>query len=182
MRPIDMDDRPESAEGVLVTGDLGLREVLESDLPMIFEYECDPEAVQMAAFTAENPSDQDAFMAHWKHILVAPTVSARSIVRGEEVLGSVLSYEESGNPEVTFWIGRQYWGQGIATEALTLFLGTVDTRRPMRARAAKDNAGSLRVLEKCGFRVTGEARGFANARGAEIDELELELAGDDSKA
>ena len=45
----------------------------------------------------------------------------------------------------------------------------------MRARAAADNAASARVLAKCGFRVVGEARGFANARGEEIDELEFEL-------
>ena len=97
------------------------------------------------------------------------------IVLNEEILGTVLSYEQEGDPEVTYWIGKRYWGRGVATEALGLFLKFVDTRRPMRARAAKDNQGSLRVLEKCGFSVINETRGFANARGAEIDELELEL-------
>lgn len=156
---------------------LTLREVTEADLDAIFEFECDPEALQMAAFTSDNPTDREAFRAHWNRILAAPSVIARSIVQGERILGTVLSYEEEGMPEVTYWIGREYWGKGIATEALTVFLETVDARRPMRARAAKDNLSSLRVLEKCGFIVTGEARGFANARGKEIDELELELAG-----
>ena len=36
---------------------------------------------------------------------------------------------------------------------------------------AKDNAGSIRVLDECGFRLVGTERGFANARGAEIEEL-----------
>jgi RimJ/RimL family protein N-acetyltransferase len=155
---------------------LKLREVAESDLAVFFQNECDPEAVYMAAFTPQDPTDHDAFLAHWKRILEAPSVIARSIVQGGEVLGSVLSYEESGRPEVTYWIGRQYWGKGVATEALSLFLETVDTRRPMRARAARDNVASIRVLEKCGFEVIEEARGFANARKAEISELVLELA------
>ncbi|RXJ71858.1 GNAT family N-acetyltransferase [Veronia nyctiphanis] len=155
-----------------------LREVAESDLPTFFEFESDPEAVHMAAFTSENPSDRDMFLAHWEKILANPNVITRSIVRGKAVLGSVLSYEESGRPEVTYWIGRQYWGQGVATDALTLFLKTVDTHRPMRARTAKDNLASIRVLEKCGFGITEETRGFANARGKEIEELEFEFSGD----
>ena len=155
-----------------------LREVAESDLSVFFEFESNPEAVHMAAFTSENPSDREASLAHWKRILSSPSVIARTIVQGDNVLGNVLSYEESGRPEVTYWIGRQYWGQGIATEALALFLQTVDTRRPMRARAAKDNLASIRILEKCGFHAIEETRGFANARGAEIEEVEFELTSD----
>lgn len=150
---------------------------MQSDLETFFEYECDPKAIHMAAFTSEDPTNHDAFLAHWTAIMAAPGVTIRSIVRGEEVLGSVLSYEESEMREVTYWIGRQYWGQGVATEALAMFLQNVDTSRPMRARVAKDNVASVRVLEKCGFEVVNEVRGFANARGTEIDELELEFAG-----
>jgi RimJ/RimL family protein N-acetyltransferase len=158
-----------------MTGDVALREVMDADLLVFFENESDREAVHMAAFTRKDPSDRQAFMAHWRKILAAPSVIARTIVRGGEVVGSVMSYEDSGGPEVTYWLGRSYWGEGIATRALTMFLAEVDIRRPMRARAAKDNAGSVRVLEKCGFRVVGQARGFANARGMEIEELILEL-------
>jgi RimJ/RimL family protein N-acetyltransferase len=158
--------------------ELLLRDVADSDLAVFFEHQSDSKAVHMAAFTRKNPADQDAFLAHWTEILSAPSVRARSIVQSGEVLGSVLSYEESGKPEVTYWIGRQYWGKGVATKALSLFLANVDTRRPMRARAAKDNVASIRVLEKCGFKVIEEAKGFANAREAEIDELVLELTGE----
>ena len=155
---------------------LTLREVEDSDLPTFYEFECDQESIHMAAFTSEDPTNREGFEKHWAMIRQAPSVTIRSIVRENDILGSVLSYEEEGAREVTYWIGRQYWGQGVATEALKAFLESVDTQRPMRARAAKDNVASLRVLEKCGFIVTGEARGFANARGEEIDELELELA------
>jgi RimJ/RimL family protein N-acetyltransferase len=45
----------------------------------------------------------------------------------------------------------------------------------MAAFTAKDNIVSIRVLEKCGFVVSGHDRGFANVRGEEIDELILKL-------
>ena len=85
------------------------------------------------------------------------------------------SFRMEGDLEITYWLGRDYWGKGIATQALALFLGEVDTR-PIHARVAKDNIGSKRVLEKCGFEVVGESRWFANARNKEIDELILKLS------
>lgn len=149
--------------------------MLESDLPVLFELQRDSEANFMAAFTARDPDDRDAFDAHWKKILANPTVIARTIVHGGRVVGSVSSYETAGKPEVTYWIGRPYWGKGIATSALAAFLVEGNAKRPIYARVAKDNRGSRRVLEKCGFRVIGESSGFANARGVEIEELVLEL-------
>ncbi len=87
----------------------------------------------------------------------------------------MLSYEDGGKPEVSYWIGREYWGQGFATRALTEFLQQVNTVHPIYARVAKDNIGLRRVLEKCGFTVVDEASGFANARGKVIEELILVL-------
>jgi RimJ/RimL family protein N-acetyltransferase len=152
-----------------------LRDVVEDDLPLFFDFQLDPEANSMAAFTARDPTDREAFTAHWKKVLVDPTTINRTIVCEGQVVGSVSSYEESGKPEVTYWIGRAHWGKGIATRALTAFLAKANTTRPIYARVAKDNLGSRRVLEKCGFQVIGEMRGFANARGEEIEELLLEL-------
>ena len=79
-----------------------------------------------------------------------------------------------GEPEVSYWLGREHWGRGVATRALSAFLA-VETSRPLHALAAKDNAGSIRVLEKCGFGIVGEQRGFAEARGEEIAEFRFEL-------
>jgi Acetyltransferase (GNAT) domain len=84
-------------------------------------------------------------------------------------------YEDEGKPEVTYWLGKEYWGKGLATWALTEFLTHHNKTRPIYARVAKDNLGSRRVLEKCGFAIIGESRGFANARGQEIEEFLLEL-------
>lgn len=155
--------------------DLYLRDVIPNDLPIFFEHQKDPDANYMAAFTSRDPSDREAFMAHWSKILASPTVIVKTILYDGQVAGSVLSYEESGKAEVSYWIGKEFWGKGIATWALSEFLAHVNKTRPIYARSAKDNAGSLRVLEKCGFTITGEDKGFANARGQEVEEFVLTL-------
>jgi RimJ/RimL family protein N-acetyltransferase len=152
-----------------------LRTVVESDLSIFFAQQQDKDALYMAAFTAKDPSDWPAFLAHWRQNLAAPTVIVRTIVSGGEVAGSVLSYETDGQPEVSYWLGRAFWGRGLATAALARFLADVNRTRPIFARVAKDNPGSRRVLEKCGFTITGEDKGFANARNVEVEELILEL-------
>jgi RimJ/RimL family protein N-acetyltransferase len=155
--------------------DLFLRDVVDDDLPLFFDFQLDPDANHMAAFIARNPTDREAFTRHWSKIRVEPTSIIRTIVCDGQVVGSVSSYEESGRPEVTYWIGRAHWGKGIATRALIAFLAQANATRPIYARVAKDNLGSRRVLEKCGFQVIGETKGFANARGEQIEELLLEL-------
>lgn len=157
------------------TGDVLLREVLDADLPIFFEHQLDAEANYMAAFTSKDPANRDAFTAHWARILSDKTITIRTILVDGQVAGHVSRYEESaGHPEVTYWLGKPYWGKGIATLALRMLLSLV-TERPIYARAAKDNLASLRVLEKCGFTIIGEDKGFANARGQETEEYLLQL-------
>jgi RimJ/RimL family protein N-acetyltransferase len=155
--------------------DVVLRPVHDSDLPVFFRQMNDPESLAMAAFTPRDPADREAFDAHWKRILASDAVQ-RTVLLDGDVVGSAAVYGEPDEREVTYWIDRAYWGRGIATAALRALLAEVP-QRPLYARAAADNAGSVRVLEKCGFRVSAQARGFANARGAEIDELVLVLEG-----
>jgi RimJ/RimL family protein N-acetyltransferase len=159
-----------------MSNELLLRNVVNDDLPIFFEYQLDQEANYMAAFTAKDPTNQEAFMAHWRRILTDETTINQTILFNGQVAGSVSSYEEDGRPEVTYWLGKEYWGKGIATSALTQFLIHHNKTRPIYARIAKDNLGSRRVLEKCGFTIIGESTGFANARGQEIEEFLLELA------
>jgi len=154
---------------------LFLRDVTEEDLPLFFDFQLDPDANRMAAFTARDPTDRESFTAHWNKILADPKTINKTIVCGGQVVGSIGSWEESGKREVTYWIGMAYWGQGIATRALKSFLEKSCTTRPIYARVAKDNLASRRVLEKCGFQVIGESTGYANARGQEIEELLLVL-------
>ena len=154
---------------------LVLRNVVHDDLPIFFEYQLDQEANYMAAFTAKDPTNQEAFMIHWSNILANKTNIIQTIISNGQVAGSVSSYEDEGKPEVTYWLGKEYWGRGIATWALRKFLAQKNQIRPIYARVAKDNLGSRRVLEKCGFQIIGESKGFANARGQEIEEFLLEL-------
>lgn len=156
--------------------DVSLRDVEEGDVGVFFEQQLDTVANRMAAFTAKDPGDRAAFEARWARIRTDDTIEKKTVLAGGEVAGHVMKYEESGRPEVTYWIGRRYWGRGIATDALSQFLDIVRVR-PIFARAARDNVASLRVLEKCGFEVVAEDEGFANARGAETEEYVLELAG-----
>jgi RimJ/RimL family protein N-acetyltransferase len=165
-----------------MTCDLLLRDVTEKDLPIFFEQQSDPEANHMAAFTAKDPTNRESFTAHWNKILADATVIIKTIVFEGHVVGNILSYEEDGRPEVSYWLGKEYWGQGLATRALLAFLAYGNKARPIYARVAKDNPGSRRVLEKCGFTIIGEAKGFANARGEEIEELLLELRTGESQA
>jgi RimJ/RimL family protein N-acetyltransferase len=163
------------------TKDVQLRDVIESDLPIFFNNQMDPDANYMAAFGARDPTDRNAFMAHWAKILGDETIIIKTILFNGHVAGSVLSYEdeEFGKPEVSYWIGKEYWGKGVATRALAEFLGQVQAR-PMYARVVKDNIGSLRVLQKCGFTICGEGKGFAFARGEEVEEIILRLEAGDS--
>ena len=156
--------------------DIVLREIHDSDLPVFFRQMNDPESVRMAAFTAKDPSDRDAFDAHWKRIRSLADVVNRTVLVDGDVVGNAAVYGPADEREVTYWVDRAYWGRGIATAALRALLVAVP-ERPLYARAAADNVGSLRVLEKCGFRVTDRDRGFANARGEEIDEVVLVLEG-----
>jgi RimJ/RimL family protein N-acetyltransferase len=114
-------------------------------------------------------------MAHWTKILKDEPSTIQTILFNGRVAGSVLSYiDEDGHLEVSYWIGKPYWGKGIATCALSAFLEHSKIR-PLYARAAKDNVGSLRVLEKCGFTRIGEGSGFSEVRGEEVEEFLLRL-------
>ena len=158
-----------------MTHELLLRDAVNDDLPTFFEQQLNKEANYMAAFTARDPTNQEAFTAHWHRILANETCIIKTILCDGQVAGSVSSWEDEGKPEVTYWLGKEYWGKGIATWALKEFLAHHNQTRPIYARVAKDHLGSRRVLEKCGFTVISESKGFANARGQEIEELLLEL-------
>jgi RimJ/RimL family protein N-acetyltransferase len=154
-----------------------LRDVTDDDLPIFFEQQLDPTANYMAAFTAKDPTDRSAFEAHWRRIRDDKTTLNKTIVCDGEVVGNIATFEQFGEREISYWIGKEFWGRGIATRALAAFLGYIETR-PLYARAAKDNIASIRVLQKCGFVITGEDKGFANARGEETEEYILTLASD----
>lgn len=123
---------------------VALRPVEVGDLDAIFEQMRDPESVRMAAFTPEDPNDRSAFDAHMAKIMSSSENRLRAIIRDSRLVGTIGSFPSpwsEGATEVTYWIDRTCWGQGIATRALRLLLEEISVR-PIRARAASDNAGS----------------------------------------
>jgi len=154
--------------------DLTLREMRDEDLPLLFEQWADPVAAHMAAFTAPEHMDREAFERRWSRLRADETILNRVVVVDDEVAGTIGSWGGPGEREITYWIGRAYWGKGIATQALSAFM-RIERSRPLHARVAADNVASRRVLEKCGFRPIATDRGFAEARAAEIEELVLRL-------
>ena len=129
-----------------------LRAVEPADLPILFEHQRDPAGIVMAGVGGR---DRATFDEHWAKILADADSLIRTVVVDGEVAGHVLSFERDGRREVGYWIGRDHWGRGVATAALVAFLGE-DEARPLHAGVLPANAGSLRVLEKCGFAVVGE--------------------------
>lgn len=133
--------------------EIHLRPVVESDLPILFEHQREPEANAMAAFPAR---DRDAFMAHWKRILDDENVVALAVVLDHSVVGNMVCWRQDDQRLVGYWIAKEYWGQGVATQMLTKFLCIVN-ERPLYAHVVKHNVASIRVLEKCGFELCKEA-------------------------
>jgi RimJ/RimL family protein N-acetyltransferase len=126
-----------------------IRDVVESDLPIFFEQQLDPESTRMAAFPAREVWED--FLAHWRtKVLGNAANSKQTIVWNDRVAGNILSWTADDRRLVGYWLGREFWGKGIATAALTEFLDYEHTR-PLHAFVAAHNVGSIRVLEKCGF-------------------------------
>ncbi|MGX7675851.1 GNAT family N-acetyltransferase [Plantactinospora sp. DSM 117369] len=155
-------------------GIVALRPVRDADLDVLFAQSRDPASVRMAAFTVDDPDDRAAFDARLARLRASADVVLRAVTWNSALVGSIGSFVVDGDTEITYWIDRAAWGRGIASAALALLLDLV-TVRPLHARVASDNAGSLRVLRKAGFEVVGVETSFANARQAEIEETLLRL-------
>lgn len=150
--------------------DIKLRPTDISDLDILFRFQLDKEAGYLAAFMPEDPADKSAYINKYTKLLDDPTVNNQTIIVDHTIAGSIAKFIMGGDAEITYWIDRRFWGQGIATKALKEFL-TMETTRPLFGRVAFDNVGSQKVLEKCGFVKIGSDRGFAHARQEEIEEF-----------
>jgi RimJ/RimL family protein N-acetyltransferase len=131
-----------------VPPEVRLRSVVDEDLDVFFDHQVDPKAIEMAAFPAR---DKDQFAAHWAKIRADDTKVVRTILADGMVAGNIGSWQQDGQRLLGYWIGREHWGRGVATAALASFVDELSTR-PLYAHVAVHNVGSIRVLEKCGFR------------------------------
>src|SRR5258708_18977070 len=124
-----------------------IREVESSDLETFYKHQLDPEAIRMAAFVGKDRKDKAAFDAHWQKILNSPQNTNRTIVAEGQVAGYIACYPDGEHMEVTYWLGRGFWGRGMATQALKRMLGQV-AERPIFDREATDKIRSIRELKK----------------------------------
>lgn len=154
--------------------DIILRPSELSDLEHFFQFQLDKEAAYLAAFMPKDHTDKAAYLSKHSKLLLDPTVNNQTIILGNRILGSIAKFVMHGDSEITYWIDRNFWGQGIATKALQEFL-FLEKNRPLFGRVAFDNFGSQKVLENCGFVKTGTDIGFANARQKEIEEFIYQL-------
>lgn len=152
--------------------DITLREIRDEDLPVLFEHQSDPVAWHMAAFS---PRQRDDFMAHWAKIAADPSGVVRAILLDGTVVGNLCCFDRDGLREIGYWIAREHWGKGIASRSLAMFLREVK-ERPLHAFVVADNVGSVRVLEKNGFRVLRREKVYLASRGEELDDILMMLA------
>lgn len=147
-----------------------LRPTEVRDLDILFQFQLDQEARYLAAFTSEETTNREAYLTKYTKLLNDPTVNNQTIVAGDDIVGSIAKFVIEGDTEITYWVDRNFWGQGIATVALTDFLA-LETIRPIFGRVAYDNISSQKVLENCGFVKVGTDQGFANERQTRIEEF-----------
>ncbi len=142
---------------------ISLREVYDSDLPVFWEQQSDQVAQKVAAVTRKFHYDRGLFEAHWAKVRANPTITARTVLADDVVAGYAALFGPAGERHVTYWIGRAYWGRGVASAALPALVD-LENARPLHASAAADNAASIRVLEKSGFVITGHEMLCQSAR------------------
>lgn len=159
----------------MTNNNITLTKTEKDDLNAFFQFQLDKEANYLAAFTSKDPGDKTAYIEKYTKFLTDPAINMRTIKVNDEIVGSLAKFVIENDAEITYWIDRKFWGQGIATTALRNFL-QIEKIRPIYGRVAFDNYGSQKVLEKCGFVKIGEDRGFANARQTEIEEYIYKLS------
>ena len=127
--------------------DIRLRDVVAEDQQVFYEQMHDAESMRMAAHATRTG---DAFFAHWHRIMSDPANWLSAVIADGQVAGHVASWVAQDQRLVGYWIDRRWWGRGVATKALRQFLAA-HLERPLYAHVARHNAGSIRVLDKCGF-------------------------------
>lgn len=150
--------------------EVSLRPPVDADVEIFFAHQSDLGAARMVA--GPPTRDRDAFLAHWEKTSGNPGTLRRTILCGGEVAGYVGCFERDGVAEVCYWLGREFWGKGAASGALALFL-LEEKRRPLVGRVAKRNPASVRVLQKCGFKVVREDK--SPYEGEDVEGFVLEL-------
>jgi RimJ/RimL family protein N-acetyltransferase len=149
--------------------ELTIRKAQESDFEALYQLQLDPEYNRMAAFGAAVPEDRIAFMNHKNKISHDPSCLFYAIELDLEPIGTIGSFFFDGERDLGYGIAKEHWGKGLATRAVQAFV-LIEPIRPLSARAAIHNLGSIRVLEKCGFAYVRSDHGFSDFLQTTVEE------------
>lgn len=149
-----------------------LRQVLAGDIALFFEHHLELRPLPAGASVADLESRKATFVGRWDQMLSDERVLARTIVWKGAVAGYVAHLMQRDKPAISCWLGRDYWGKGVATQAVRDFLDLIE-ERPVYARVSYDNLAAMQVLRKTGFEIVGHDSFFSESHGYEIDEIIL---------
>jgi [ribosomal protein S5]-alanine N-acetyltransferase len=114
----------------------------------------------------------------WIHIAMARSGTAFAIASEKEVIGAIDFRPQTDvyrkSAEVGYWLAEPFWGQGIATRALTQLVNYAITSYDLvrlYACVFAWNPASVRVLEKTGFKQEGRLAKAVFKDGLLVDEL-----------
>jgi 8-oxo-dGTP diphosphatase len=150
----------------IVAARLRLRALSEADIPALGELAGDAEVSRYTAVIPHPYGEDDAraFLAESARVLASGRGVNLAVERIAEpgLIGCVGISVSDGGAEVGYWIGRPFWGQGFASEAVgavlpAAFEGFAAPEAFAEVMAA--NPASFRVLEKAGFLRVGEGTG-----------------------
>lgn len=140
----------------LRTRRLVLRQAVWEDLDAVHLLMSDP-AVMRYWSRPEHETLEET--RHWLGFLVDQGPDSRDwlIEKDGEVIGKAGAWAV---PEVGFLLGRAYWGQGLAFEAMAAVIAALEAEFPgvvLTAEVDPRNSASLRLLDRLGFRETHRA-------------------------
>jgi RimJ/RimL family protein N-acetyltransferase len=87
-----------------------LRVLRDEDLGDLFQWESDPTAASMAAFTRADPADRAAFDAHCQRVRSDAINTNLAIEEDRVLVGMIASFTVEGRRELTYWIDPVRWG------------------------------------------------------------------------
>lgn len=142
-----------------------LRPWREEDAEALYRHASDPEVGPRAGWSPHKSVDESRDIIR----TLFANDHTWAIVQKEsrEPIGCICYYtpDESNigigpnDAEVGYWVARPYWNRGIATEALQLLIDYCFRQRGFRTLWADyfpDNQASGRMMQKCGFKDTGQ--------------------------
>ena len=141
--------------GRIATKRLVLRAPIRGDVPDLVKL-ADNRSIAEKLVRLPSPYTRADAVGFVEIFAQRPDERPYAITLGDRFIGVAgFSFFEGKPPELGYWLGEPYWGQGFMTEAVRALIEAAHRTHGFEliaARALADNAGSLNVLAKVGFK------------------------------